>query len=65
MSGSSPVNLATLSKPIVIKPGKMQVLHFLVVLPLGIPTGNQFIVANVDPMRTCTTTQNLLNNNSA
>jgi hypothetical protein len=61
MSGSSPANLATLSKHISIRPGKTQVLHFLVTLPLGIPTGNQFIVANVDPMDVYND-PNLLNN---
>lgn len=48
-TGSSPVNLGTLSKRIHIKPTATQVLHFMVPLPLGIPSGNQFIVADVDP----------------
>ena len=44
-----PVSLGSLTKRILLKPGKSSVIHFMVPLPLGIPTGNQYIVATVDP----------------
>ena len=48
-AGTSPVALGTLSKPISIKPGQSKVIHFSVPLAVGLPTGNQYIVADVDP----------------
>jgi hypothetical protein len=47
--GSSPASLATLSKRISLKPGASQVLRFNVALPLGVLTGNGYLVADVDP----------------
>ena len=47
--GASPVSLATLTRHINLKPGVSTVLHFSVPLALGIPTGNEYVVVNLDP----------------
>jgi hypothetical protein len=47
--GSSPTGLGSLTRPINLKPGKSVMLNFSVPLALGVPTGNEYVVATVDP----------------
>jgi hypothetical protein len=47
--GSNPFTVATLTKHINLKPGATTKLHLSVPVALGSPSGNQFIVAVVDP----------------
>ncbi|HET6250077.1 MAG TPA: CARDB domain-containing protein [Tepidisphaeraceae bacterium] len=47
--GASAVPLATIVHHISLKPGKSSVIHFNVPVALGSPTGNQYVVADVDP----------------
>jgi hypothetical protein len=48
-AGSAPFSLGTLSKSINLKPGASKLLHLSVPLPLGVVTGNEYIVADIDP----------------
>jgi hypothetical protein len=48
--GSDPVQAANVAHPISLKPGTSQLLHLHVPVALGLPSGNQFIVAVIDPM---------------
>jgi CARDB len=47
--GSDPFNLVTLSTPIKLAPGASKLLRLKVPLPIGAPTGNEFLVTTVDP----------------
>jgi len=47
--GANPIQAASLTSHIDLKPDASQKLHFSVPVALGSPSGNQFIVAVVDP----------------
>jgi hypothetical protein len=49
-SGASAVALGTVSTTIAIKPGFSKPLHLRVPVPLGTLSGNQYIVADIDPL---------------
>jgi hypothetical protein len=48
-NGANPFQVATLTKHISITAGKSELLHLRVPVALGSPSGNQFIVAVLDP----------------
>lgn len=47
--GSNPLQVANITSHIIIKPGRSEMLHLHVPVALGSPSGNQFIVAVLDP----------------
>lgn len=50
--GTNPTELGSTTRPILIPSGKARTLVFNVKLTVGVTTGNQFIVATVDPSNT-------------
>lgn len=46
--GSSGTSLGATQRAVLIRPGKTTTMHFSVKIPIGSPSGNQFITANVD-----------------
>ena len=49
-NGSNPFQVANVTVPIKIKPGASEILHLNVPTALGGPTGEEYIVAVLDPM---------------
>lgn len=48
-TGANPFTVASLNTHIRIKPGASKVLHFRIPVAPGSPSGNQFVVATLDP----------------